>query len=150
MSFLRFLALVRHVYARSSACAGRSGCFSFSTRRAFLPNIFLQNFASIERLTSPTKFDHLAEKLEKGSISNLSTKAETPRSSPRSPGSPGRAGAGSFAAPRCCGLLLGAYSRRRSGSRGKLLACLILEIRLEGEGGLLPGNQSTYLLFHLI
>ena len=35
-SFLRFLALVRHVYARSSACAGRSGCFSFSTRRAFL------------------------------------------------------------------------------------------------------------------
>ena len=35
-SFLRFWALVRHVYARSSACAGRSGCFSFSTRRAFL------------------------------------------------------------------------------------------------------------------
>ena len=36
LSFLRFWALVRHVYARSSACAGRSGCFSFSTRRAFL------------------------------------------------------------------------------------------------------------------
>ena len=38
-SFLRFWALVRHVYARSSACAGRSGCFSYSTRRAFLLNI---------------------------------------------------------------------------------------------------------------
>ena len=37
-------------------------------------NIFLQNLASIQKRTSPLKFAHLAEKSEKGSISNLSTK----------------------------------------------------------------------------
>ena len=31
-------------------------------------------FASIQKRSSPIKFDHLAEKSEKGSISNLSTK----------------------------------------------------------------------------
>ena len=44
--------------------------------KSFPTNIFLQNLASIERRTSPVKFAHLAEKSEKGSISNLSTKAE--------------------------------------------------------------------------
>ena len=38
-------------------------------------NIFLQNLASIQQRTSPLKFAHLAEKSEKVSISNLSTKA---------------------------------------------------------------------------
>ena len=33
-------------------------------------NIFLQNFASIQKRTSPIKFSHLAEKPGKGSISN--------------------------------------------------------------------------------
>ena len=43
--------------------------------KSFPTNIFLQNLASIQKRTSPIKFDHLAEKSEKGSISNLSTKA---------------------------------------------------------------------------
>ena len=41
---------------------------------SFPMNIFLQNLASIQRRTSPIKFAHLAEKSEKASISNLSTK----------------------------------------------------------------------------
>ena len=44
--------------------------------KSFPTNIFLQNLASIQKRTSPLKFAHLAEKSEKGSISNLSTKAE--------------------------------------------------------------------------
>ena len=43
--------------------------------KSFPTNIFLQNLASIQKRTSPMKFDHLAEKSEYGSISNLSTKA---------------------------------------------------------------------------
>ena len=42
--------------------------------KSFPTNIFLQNLASIEKRTSPVKFAHLAEKSEKGSTSNLSTK----------------------------------------------------------------------------
>ena len=42
--------------------------------KSFPTNIFLQNLASIQKRTSLIKFDHLAEKSEKGSISNLSTK----------------------------------------------------------------------------
>ena len=42
--------------------------------KSFPTNIFLQNFASIQKRTSPLKFSHLAEKSENGSISNLSTK----------------------------------------------------------------------------
>ena len=34
----------------------------------------MQNLASIQKRTSPVKFAHLAEKSEKSSISNLSTK----------------------------------------------------------------------------
>ena len=42
--------------------------------KSFPTNIFLQNLASIQKRASPVKFDHLAEKSEKGSISNISTK----------------------------------------------------------------------------
>ena len=42
--------------------------------KSFPTNIYLQNLASMETRTSPVKFAHLAEKSEKGSISNLSTK----------------------------------------------------------------------------
>ena len=42
--------------------------------KRFPTNIFLQNLASIQKRTRPIKFAHLAEKSEKGSISNLSTK----------------------------------------------------------------------------
>ena len=42
--------------------------------KSFPTNIFLQNLASIQKRTSPIKFDHLAEKSANGSISNLSTK----------------------------------------------------------------------------
>ena len=42
--------------------------------KSFPTNIYLQNLASIQKRTSPVKFAHLAEKSEKGSISNLSTK----------------------------------------------------------------------------
>ena len=42
--------------------------------KSFPTNILLQNLASIQKRTSPIKFAHLAEKSEKGSISNLSTK----------------------------------------------------------------------------
>ena len=45
--------------------------------KSFPTNIFLQNLASIQKRTSPVKFAHLAEKSEKSSISNLSTKART-------------------------------------------------------------------------
>ena len=38
----------------------------------------MQKSASIQPRTSPIKFGHLAEKSEKGSISNLSTKEGTP------------------------------------------------------------------------
>ena len=43
--------------------------------KSFPTSIFLQNLASIQKRKSPIKFAHLAEKSEKGSISNLSTKA---------------------------------------------------------------------------
>ena len=43
--------------------------------KSFPMNIYLQKLASIQKRTSPLKVDHLAEKSEKGSISNLSTKA---------------------------------------------------------------------------
>ena len=43
--------------------------------KSFPTNIFLQDLASIQKRTSPIKFAHLAEKSEKGSTSNLSTKA---------------------------------------------------------------------------
>ena len=39
--------------------------------KSFPTNIFLQNLASIQKRTSPIKFAHLAEKSEKGTISNL-------------------------------------------------------------------------------
>ena len=42
--------------------------------KSFPTNIYLQNLASIQKRTSPMKFANLAEKLKKGSISNLSTK----------------------------------------------------------------------------
>ena len=45
--------------------------------KSFPTNIFLQKLASIQKRTSPIKFAHLAEKSEKGSISNLSTKVKT-------------------------------------------------------------------------
>ena len=45
--------------------------------KSFPTNIYLQNLASIQKRTSSVKFAHLAEKSEKGSISNLSTKAQT-------------------------------------------------------------------------
>ena len=45
--------------------------------RGFPTNIYLQILASIEKRTSPIKFAYLAEKLEKGSTSNLSTKGST-------------------------------------------------------------------------
>ena len=41
---------------------------------SFPTHISLQNLASIQKRTSPIKFAHLAEKSEKSSISNLSTK----------------------------------------------------------------------------
>ena len=44
--------------------------------KSFPTNIFLQNLASIQKRTSPIKFAHLAEKSEKGSTSNLSTKVQ--------------------------------------------------------------------------
>ena len=45
--------------------------------KSFPTNIYLQNLASIQKRTSPLKFANLSEKSEKGSISNLSTKAAT-------------------------------------------------------------------------
>ena len=45
--------------------------------KSFPTNILLQNLASIQKRTSPLKFGRLAGKSEKGSISNLSTKART-------------------------------------------------------------------------
>ena len=47
--------------------------------KSFPTNIYLQNLASIQKRTSPVKFAHLAEKSEKGSIPNLSTKKNTCR-----------------------------------------------------------------------
>ena len=56
--------------------------------KSFPTNIYLQNFASIQERTSLIKFAHLAEKSEKGSTSNLSTKLGAGGRGPR-----GRAGA---------------------------------------------------------
>ena len=47
--------------------------------KSFPTNIYLQNLASIQKRTSPIKFAHLAEKSEKVSVPNLSTKAEGQR-----------------------------------------------------------------------
>ena len=48
--------------------------------KSFPTNIFLQHFASIQKRTSLIKFDHLDEKSEQGSISNLSRlRAHFPR-----------------------------------------------------------------------
>ena len=49
--------------------------------KRFQTNIYLQHLASIQKRTIPVKFAHLAEKSGKGSISNLSTKAQTAWSS---------------------------------------------------------------------
>ena len=46
--------------------------------KSFPANIFLQNLASIQKRTSPLEFDHLSEKSEQGSISNLSPKVRGP------------------------------------------------------------------------
>ena len=45
--------------------------------KSFPTNIYLQNLTSIQKRTTPIKFAHLAEKSEKGSMSNLSTKRST-------------------------------------------------------------------------
>ena len=42
--------------------------------KSFPTSMLLQNLASIQQRTSLIKFDHLDEKSESGSISNLSTK----------------------------------------------------------------------------
>ena len=42
--------------------------------KSFPTSVYLQNLASIQKRTSSVKFAHLAEKSEKDSISNLSTK----------------------------------------------------------------------------
>ena len=69
--------------------------------KSFPTNIYLQNLASIQKRTSPVKFAHLAEKSEKGSIANLSTKAPSRRtlicvlSGPRHAASSSRSLAGS-------------------------------------------------------
>ena len=54
--------------------------------KSFPTNIFLQNLASIQKRTSPLKFAQLAEKSDKGSISNLSTKVEGRPRRPRGGG----------------------------------------------------------------
>ena len=51
--------------------------------KSFPTNIFLQNLASIQQRTSLIKFDHLDEKSEEGSISNLSTKVLPGRAAAR-------------------------------------------------------------------
>ena len=45
--------------------------------KSFPTNIYLENLASIQKRTSPVKFAHLAERSEKVSTSNLSTKVHT-------------------------------------------------------------------------
>ena len=45
-------------------------------------NIFLQTLASIQKRTSPLKFDHLTEKSEQGSVSNPSTKVADAETQP--------------------------------------------------------------------
>ena len=45
--------------------------------KSFPTHILLQNLASIQKRTRPIKFAHLAEKSEKGSTSDLSTKLAT-------------------------------------------------------------------------
>ena len=51
--------------------------------KSFPTNIFLQKLASIQKRTNPKKFAHMAEKSEKGLISNLSTKVGARRSDVR-------------------------------------------------------------------
>ena len=48
--------------------------------KSFPTNVYLQNFASIQKRASLIKFAQLAEKSEKGSISNPSTKVGVPYS----------------------------------------------------------------------
>ena len=47
--------------------------------KSFPTSIYLQKSASIQPRTSPIKFAHLADKSEKGSISDLSTTAKRAR-----------------------------------------------------------------------
>ena len=50
--------------------------------KSFPTNIFLENLASIQRRTSPVEFDHVAEKSDQGSMSNLSTKPRAAAAAP--------------------------------------------------------------------
>ena len=50
--------------------------------KSFPTNISLQNLASIQKRTSPLKFVGSAEKSEKRSVPNLSTKEVPPNDSP--------------------------------------------------------------------
>ena len=52
--------------------------------KSFPTNIYLQKLASIQKRTSPVKFAHLAEKSEKGLISNVSTEVIAHRGVERS------------------------------------------------------------------
>mgnify|MGYP005695539857 CR=1 FL=1 len=77
--------------------------------KSFPTNIYLQNLASIQKRTSPIKFAHLAEKSEKGSISNLSTKVRVASSQ--------KAGAEQKAGPAAQPTLQPATARTQNSSR---------------------------------
>ena len=61
-------------FKKNAVCAVQKHVNLVDLVKSFPTNIFLQNLASIQKRTSPIKFAHLAERSEKGSISNLSTK----------------------------------------------------------------------------
>ena len=92
--------------------------------KSFPTNIFLQDLPSIQKSTSPVKFAHLAEKSEKRSTSNLSTKGKTAAKRPASSRSPsvrvtrrnGRSPPSRSMAPRSAGV---PSAQPRSFSPGK-------------------------------
>ena len=54
--------------------SGAESSKSCRSRQELSNEYFLSNLASIQRRTSPVKFDHLAEKSEKDTVSNLAPK----------------------------------------------------------------------------
>ena len=94
--------------------------------KSFPTNSFLQNLASIQRRTSPLKFAHLAEKSEKGSISNLSTKPPTVSRSEK----------------RSCGFWSGWSGTRTSALRSENHGS---DVHLRGEGHLVSLPTSLRL-----
>ena len=115
--------------------------------KSFPTNIFLQNLASIQKRTSPIKFAHLAEKSEKGSISNLSIKVSTAPADEQQPPAAGASSQGSARASADEGLAsashtdIATYERQSSANPEQRYLSSWFPVLNEEE---LPANRAVW------